>query len=343
MPRKARHDSALKATLTGILDLFEKRESVTPLSPGVSLEGRSCLITGANSGLGKAATIRLATRDCRIMMACRSGIPETAHEVSAASKNSDVQMAFLNLADLASVTAFCEGMRKRGERFDIVILNAGVVPSQSRVTKDGFEEMFQVNYLANVLLVNTLLEMGVIPNTVFHSGAGQHSRQPDSEGTPIPRIIFVSSESHRSSRPIEFDHLGEYREYGMSGSVAEYGYTKLLLSTYAAELSRRLAPGGVPQVSVHSLCPGPVNTRIAREAPTLVQPLLKLTFGIFFRSPKKAAEPILYLAGSPEIEGSTGKYLHIMSPKDPAEEAMDSENGRLLWEATESLLTPQAG
>jgi NAD(P)-dependent dehydrogenase (short-subunit alcohol dehydrogenase family) len=341
MPRRARHDSAVTAILTGIVDLFEKRETVAPLSPGISLEGRSALITGANSGLGKATAIHMSTRDCRIMMGCRSGIPDAAHEISAASRNSDVQIALLDLADLDSVTAFCEGMKKRGERFDIVILNAGVVPAQARQTKDGFEEMFQVNYLSNFLLVNTLLKTGVVPNSIFLSDSADRAGKTNSEDAPIPRIVFVSSESHRSSRPIDFDRLGEFREYGMSGSVAEYGYTKLLLSTYAAELARRLAPGGVPQVSVHALCPGPVNTRIAREAPALVQPLLQLIFGIFFRSPKKASEPILYLAGSPEIEGTTGRYLHLMSPKKPSPEAMDPENGRLLWEASLKLLTPR--
>jgi len=122
--------------------------------------------------------------------------------------------------------------------------------------------------------------------------------------------------------------------------VAMYGYYKLLLVTMASELSRRLngrAPGAGPAASVFALCPGPVNTNIAREAPRVFQPLLRLVFSIFFRSPRVACRPVVYLAASPEMEGRTGEYLFLMQRKGMDGKATDPENGKLLWELSEAL------
>jgi NAD(P)-dependent dehydrogenase (short-subunit alcohol dehydrogenase family) len=159
--------------------------------------------------------------------------------------------------------------------------------------------MFGVNYLANVLLVERLIERGVVC--------------PD-RGRP-PRIVFVSSESHRGAGPIDFAKLGEFEHYGALGGVKVYGYSKLLLNTYAAHLARRLGE----QASVHSCCPGPVNTDIAREAPPWVKPILGRVMHYLFRAPEQAAEPAVYLCCARELEHATGRYLHLMvdKPADP--------------------------
>jgi hypothetical protein len=116
-----------------------------------------------------------------------------------------------------------------------------------------------------------------------------------------------------------------------------YGYYKLLLLTMANELSRRINPDGKVKTSVFALCPGPVNSNIAREAPRMFQPLLKLVFGIFFRSPEKACSPVIYLAASPEMEGKTGEYLFLMQKKEMDGKATDPENGKKLWELSQQL------
>ncbi len=105
----------------------------------------------------------------------------------------------------------------------------------------------------------------------------------------------------------------------------------------ANELSRRINPDGKVKASVFALCPGPVNSNIAREAPRLFQPLLKLVFGIFFRSPEKACSPVVYLAASKELEGKTGHYMFLMQEKEMDEKATDPQNGKRLWELSENL------
>jgi NAD(P)-dependent dehydrogenase (short-subunit alcohol dehydrogenase family) len=154
-------------------------------------------------------------------------------------------------------------------------------------------------------------------------------------------VIFVSSETHRSSIPIDFDTFGEPVEYGVSDGVKYYGLSKLHLTTYFQELSRRLNPGGNgdnPDVCVHALCPGAINSNMAREAPTWLKPILKPVMALFFQSPEKASVPVDYLVASSEMGGKTGEYMHMLRIKDPSEASMDLENGALLWGKTEELL-----
>ncbi len=120
--------------------------------------------------------------------------------------------------------------------------------------------------------------------------------------------------------------------------IALYGYYKLHLNTLASELSRRLNPNDQVNYSVHSLCPGAVNTNIARESPKIFKPLLKLIFGLFFQNPIKAAIPVTYLACSKEIEGKSDYYLHMMAKKDPDERSLDKTIGEKLWSHSEGLL-----
>ena len=329
---KRTHSNPVTAVLSGLLDQRSKDPKVAPVPHGVRLDGRTCLVTGANSGLGKAIAIRLAARGAHVIMACRSGIPEAGQDVRAASGSDKVEMIQVDLSDFDSMTAFCDQLRDRNVTLDVAVFNAGVVPVTSRQSKHGLELMFAVNFLAKFVLLNRLLHDGVIPNTVF----GHNSRAEDP-----PRVIFVSSETHRSSIPIDFDTFGEPVEYGVSDGVKYYGLSKLHLTTYFQELSRRLNPGANgdnPDVCVHALCPGAVNSNMAREAPTWLKPILKPVMALFFQSPEKASVPVDYLVASSEMGGKTGEYMHMLRIKDPSEASMDPENGALLWGKTEELL-----
>ena len=329
---KRTHSNPVTAVLSGLLDQRSKDPKVAPVPHGVRLDGRTCLVTGANSGLGKAIAIRLAARGAHVIMACRSGIPEAGQDVRAASGSNEVEMIEVDLSDFDSMTAFCDQLRDRNVTLDVAVFNAGVVPVTSRQSKHGLELMFAVNFLAKFVLLNRLLHDGVIPNAVF----GHNSRAEDP-----PRVIFVSSETHRSSIPIDFDTFGEPVEYGVSDGVKYYGLSKLHLTTYFQELSRRLNPGANgdnPDVCVHALCPGAVNSNMAREAPTWLKPILKPVMALFFQSPEKASVPVDYLVASSEMGGKTGEYMHMLRIKDPSEASMDPENGALLWGKTEELL-----
>lgn len=325
------HANPLTAVLSGVLDQRNKEPKVTPVRPEARLEGRTCLVTGANSGLGKGIAVRLAKRGARVIMACRSGIPETGEEVRALSGNDSVEMIHVDLSDLDSIRAFCDELRDRKITLDVAVFNAGVVPARARRNKHGLDLMFAVNFLAKFVVLDRLLRDGVIPNGAF----GHNSRADDP-----PRIIFISSETHRSSIPIDFEHFGEPIEYGIADGVKYYGLSKLHLTTYFHELSRRLNAGGgdSPDVCVHALCPGAVNSNMAREAPAWLKPILKPVMALFFQSPDKASIPVDYLVASEEMGRKTGVYMHMMRMKESSEDSKDPDKGSLLWDKTEALL-----
>lgn len=330
MTDNSNYNNPIKATLAGIADLFRKKERIGKLTEADRLDGQTALVTGANSGLGQATAIELARRGARVIMACRSGIPDAGEAVKQASGSDAVDMVHLDLSDLDAVRACCEELAERGDTLDRVVLNAGVVPRKPQRTAQGFEMMFGVHFLGNMALINGLLANGVIPNAAFAGTPGQREDPP--------RIVFVSSETHRSGHPIDFDRLGEFADYGTMSSIAQYGHSKLAMTTYAMELSRRLNAGSGVEVAIHAVCPGPINSNIARDVPAPVRPLLSLAMGAFFASPEKAAEPVLYLTCARALTGQTDVYLHLMTPKDPAPQAVDPETGGRLWSAGEGFL-----
>jgi len=263
-----KYDSPVKATLKGITDLFKKKERVGELQEDERLDGKKVLITGASSGLGFAIATQLAERGATVIMAVRSGIPDKGERIKEKTGNNSVFMLPVDLSDTGSITNLVKEIKIQFGQIDIFVNDAAVVASKSRRTKQGLEEMFMVNYLAPYLLIRLLLqEKCLIPNPEFP-----------------PRIVVVASESHRNPETFDWDGFGSYREFSMGKAVENYGYTKLLLVTFVNELARRLNPGNETSCSVFSLCPGPVNSNIAREAPKIIHPLLKLIFGIFFRS-----------------------------------------------------------
>jgi NAD(P)-dependent dehydrogenase (short-subunit alcohol dehydrogenase family) len=319
--RQKRYQGPLRATITGVADLFRRKSGELDLHDLPSLHGKRVLVTGASSGLGFASTVELAKRGAEVIMAVRSGIPHKGDEARMKSGSDKVHMVHMDLTDLEELKKLPGEIKKQFVRLDIVICNAAIVARKSRRTSHGLDEMFQVNYFAKFLLVNYLIEADVL----------------NTERGQIPRIIFVASESHRNPEAFDWEGFGTYQPHGINQSVALYGYYKLLLLTMASELSRRLNTGGKTKCAVASLCPGPVNSNLAREAPSIFQPLLKLVFYLFFRSPGKACSPVIYLAAAPVMEGVLMDYLFLMNRKPLDEKATDPANGKRLWELSEQL------
>jgi NAD(P)-dependent dehydrogenase (short-subunit alcohol dehydrogenase family) len=322
MTKEKKYNSPLQATFKGISDLFKKRERVGTLGFDEKLDGKRVMIIGSSSGLGLAVAKQLAALGAEVIMAVRSGIPEKGEEVKNDSGNQKVHMLHVDLADFDSISNLVGQVKTQFGTIDILICNAAVVVKEARKTTYGLDEMFTVNYLSKFYLVNLLLKENVV----------------NKNGDTLPRIIFVSSESHRNPEKFEWDTFGQFQEHKMAKTVERYGYYKLLMTTFSQELERRLNRDKKANYSVFALCPGPVNSNIAREAPAIVQPIMKLVFKIFFSSPEKAAEPVVYLATSKDLEGKPKDYLFLMSRKEVDEKAADPLNGKKLWELTEQLL-----
>ena len=259
MPATKRN-TIFSAVSSAIADRLSQRRTLSPVPDSVRIYGKVCMVTGANSGLGKAVAIDLAKRGGHVLMACRGGHPDAGQEVRMLSGSENVEMLKVDLADLGSVHALCDRLRRDQIRLDITVLNAGVMPRTARRSAQGYELMFAVHFLANRLLIDRLLTDGTI--------------RPATRSGETPRIVFVVSEQHRSAGPIDFARFGAFTDYGLKDGLKHYGSSKLHLCTFAQELSRRLNPDGEVRVAVTSLCPGAVNSNLAREAPPFLKPLL---------------------------------------------------------------------
>jgi len=319
---EGRFKNPVVASLAGVKDFFAKQELASRYSEKDKADGQTVLITGANSGLGFALAVEFAKRGARVLMAGRSKIPEAGEKVKKLSGSTQVEMHYLDLSKIDSIHAFVQSMVDKGVRIDICILNAATALPGSRKTASGQDEMFLVNYLSNVILTQLLLSRSVI----------------QVNGTsPLSKMIFISSDSHQGATYIDYDEFGRYFEYGVSKGISNYSYFKLVLNTYATELSRRINRDSC-KLSINVICPGPVHSNIVKEAPWLLRMTLKGIFWIIFKSPAKAARPVVYMALSPDYEGTTNKYLHMFNPKEMDPKVYESGEGEKLWYRSMELL-----
>jgi NAD(P)-dependent dehydrogenase (short-subunit alcohol dehydrogenase family) len=324
-----RFQNPVEAALTGVMDLFRKQALAEKLTDDLRADGKTCVVTGASTGLGFAIAVQLAARGARVITVSRSGVPEKGEEIKRLSGSKQVEMLRADLSDLAQVHGVADTLKQRGERVDVLVDNAGIATPRARKTAQGLDAMFVTNFLSKLVLANRLLRDNTVRNATF--GAGRAA------GDPIPRLLFVSSDSHQGASAIDWDEFGRYYDYGVNKGIHNYSYFKLVLNTFACELARRLAPGGVIDVPTHVMCPGPVNSEIVRDAPGPLRLVLKGIFSVAFRSPEVAARPAVYACVAPEFERETNRYLHMFNPKRMDEKCYDAAEGARLWERSASL------
>ncbi len=317
-----RFTNPISAALAGVSDFFRKQELAGHLTDKDRLDGKTCLITGANRGLGFAIAVEMARRGAHVIMACRSQVPEAGKKVRRLSGSDSVEMLQVDLSDITSIHALCEQLERQNIRVDVTVLNAGITPPKSKQTEQGQDVMFAVNYMANFILINRMLKTGVIPREPTDNPAKSSN----------PRIIFISSDSHQGASAIDWQEFGTYTAYGVKKAINNYSYFKLLLNTFATELSRQVPREENHGVAVNIICPGPVNTDIIREAPFALRLVLRLIFTLFFQAPKKAALPVIYMAASKELEGRTNVYMHMFNNKSMDEKVYDPATGKKLWD-----------
>jgi len=278
------------------------------------MNGKVCVVTGATSGIGKAAATALARMGAQIVLVGRDqGRTEaTAAEIGA---NAAVPPK-AEIADLASMEQVHALAGRLGslERIDVVVNNAGLVLGERRVTEDGFEHVFAVNHLAPFLLTNLLV--------------------PKLTGSAPARVVTVTSDAH-SAANLDLDDPN--LEHGWD-SWRSYANSKLANILFTRELARRLDGTGVTANCAH---PGVVRTGFGREG----KPLLRLGTTIarpFFLSPERGADTIVYLASSPDVAGETGGYYVKRQRREPSAAARDDAAARRLWDISEKLtgLTP---
>src|SRR5256886_5444950 len=216
-----------------------------------NMEDRVLLVTGANSGIGKATALGLARLGGTVVMACRSATRGEAarQDIVRDSGNSKVYLEIVDLASEDSTRSFAEEFKRKYLRLDVLINNAGVYTPHREVTPDGLERTFEVNYLSGFLLTHLLLDL--------------------LKKSAPSRIVNVSSSAH-SGGTIHFDDLQGERRYGGFGA---YGQSKLAQILFTKELARRLQGTGV---TVNSCHPRGIRTNLGTGGTSAVGQFVRL-------------------------------------------------------------------
>lgn len=281
----------------------------------MDMHGKVVLITGGNTGIGKATAIALARQGAQVVFTSRSREKGEAAlaEIREASRRDDVTCMSLDLASLASVRSFAAEFLATHPRLDVLILNAGLMLVSRTDTVDGFEGTFGVNHLGHFALTGLLLARL-------------------KESAPA-RVVVVSSDAHRVARGgLDMDDLQSRKGYS---SFTVYGRSKLANLLFTLELADRLKGSGV---TVNALHPGVVRTEFA--GPDDVGKVFAAVWrvlGLFILNPEQGARTSVYLASSPEVEGVSGQYFARSKPKQPRRAALDREAARRLWQISEQL------
>jgi len=321
---------AIGAIFTGIADRFRVQRQLPGLAPSERLDGRLVLVTGGASGLGFATSVDLARRGARVLLVDVRDLDHAERRTrSLGLPPGQVETLHSDLSDLDSIDRLVTDLAQRGVPIDRLVLNAAIVPTSARSTRQGLDEMFVVNYLSSFALVTRLLGEGLLPC--------------DRAENEVPRLVFVASEAHRWSADLALDAVDRPRDGSPRRVLTWYSTYKLMLATFAWELARRYSAAGSPRLSVFALCPGAMRTHIARELPVPLRLPLDALMRVFFQDPFTADEPVLYLACSRALAGRTAVYLHKMTPKDVDPRAADPDMGRRLWERSEAVLARARG
>ena len=281
-----------------------------PLHDNVSMQGRVSLVTGANSGIGKAASLRLAQMGATVVMVARSRERGEAAraDVLARSDSGSVDLLLADLSSQAEVRRLAAEVRSRYERLHVLINNAAIIPSQRTQTVDGIETQLAVNVLAPFLLMNLLggmLKAGASASYPRHS-----------------RIVNVSSLVHWSAT-LNLDDLQSVQGYALWG-WSTYGMTKLALLMITREAARRLQGEGVTANALH---PGVYGTHLTRGLPRFADALTR----VLFPRPKLGGRVLVHLAAGPDVEGETAHYYARMRPAPSSPASADMAAAARLW------------
>jgi len=274
------------------------------------VNGKTVLVTGANTGIGLETAAGLAERGASVVITARDPAKGSAavDEIRRRTPDASVEAMELDLSRLADVRRFAESYT---QALDVLVNNAGLVLDHRAVTEDGFEMMFQVNHLGPFLLTNLLL--------------------PKLKARSPSRIVNVSSTAHRGAK-LDFDDLQSVLNF----SVRVYGTTKLCNILFTRELARRLQGTGVTANCLH---PGTVRTGFGKDGD--VRGVFALGLKLvrpFLLSPRSGAKTSIYLATSYDVEAVTGEYFVRSRRATPSAAARDDEAARRLWEVSEELV-----
>lgn len=275
----------------------------------------NCLITGANSGIGKATAKELAKLGATIILVSRNHTrgERTLTELKKITGSNKFHLYITDLSSQNSILQLAEEIKNNFNSLDILINNAGAYFSKRHITVDGIEATFAVNFLSRFLLTNLLLK------NILRSKQG--------------RIINLAGEYHRKGR-INFEDIEFSKKYSAVKAICQARLADVLF-TY--ELSRKLKGTSTTSNCLH---PGIVATNLINNDPdsSLIKRFLYKSISPFLKSPEKGAETVVYLASSPEVSNVSGKYFIDKKCVKSSAISYDEDIAKQLWKLSGQML-----
>jgi NAD(P)-dependent dehydrogenase (short-subunit alcohol dehydrogenase family) len=281
---------------------------------GSWIKDKIVMITGANSGIGKATALELNRFGAKVIMMCRNEkrAQKAKEEIIEDTGNSDIEIIICDLADLDSIRNAAAEFKKKYDKLHVLINNAGLISFKKQFTANGFERTWGTNHIGHFLL--TMLLLDVIK-----------------KNSPA-RIINLSSHGHNfaSKEPLE-DMYYENKKYK---HIKAYGDSKLMNIWFTKELARRLEGTGVTVNAVH---PGGIRTGFGKRGNPWWYQLGYYIATPVLKSPAKGARTSIHLASSSEVADITGKYWAKCKEKKSSKQSLEEESQKKLWELSEKL------
>jgi len=283
--------------------------------------GRTVVITGANSGLGRASASMLAGAGAHVILACRNAQKATkaADDLRSTHPSTRIDVRELDLASLASVRRFADDLVASGQRIDLLMNNAGIMAVDRGTTEDGFELQFGVNHLGHFALTGLLLPV-LLAN-------------PDGA-----RIVNVSSMGHRAGRMDLDDPNAEHRQYRRWPA---YFQSKLANLLFTAELHQRLSRSNsrVLAIAAH---PGTATTELGKVGSSASNWVIRRAFFAMVRGPEPGALSQVRAATDPTVRGGDyfgPRWMMAGRPQleTPSKRARSTTDAARLWELSERL------
>ncbi|HWY66529.1 MAG TPA: SDR family oxidoreductase, partial [Rhizomicrobium sp.] len=273
------------------------------------MQGKTVVITGATSGIGDVAAIRLAEQGARIVFTARdkARADDTMAALEKANPNAGHALHMADLSRLSEMKRVAAELA-REPQIDVLVNNAGALFNKRLETEDGLEMTFALNHMAYFVVTNLLL----------------------GKLKPGARIVTVASNAHRGAR-LDFDDLQSRRGYT---GFPVYSKSKLANILFNRELARRTKGSGVTANALH---PGFVATRFGDNSGGLMRTVLKVAKPIGAISPEEGAKTIIYLVSSPEVAEITGEYFYECKITRPTAEAQNDADAKRLWEISASI------
>ena len=276
------------------------------------MQGKTCLVTGANAGIGKEAALGLARLGATVVLLCRSETRGGAAlaEIERRSGNRALHLLIADLASQREIRRVAAEYLERFERLDVLVNNAAVLAwRERRLSEDGLELTFAVNHLAPFLLTALLLDR--------------------LRASAPSRIVTVASGAHRR-QALDFEDLQNERDYSPFDA---YSRSKLANVYFTYELARRLEGTGVTANCLH---PGVVSTALFRDMKWWQRIAIWLGRP-FLLTPARGADTAIHLAASADVAGVTGRYFEKREEVRSSPVSYDAALARRLWEASEAL------